>query len=177
MPAAPDRLANVLDLAFWPALVVAGALFAAATLAPGLAEWREVRGRLAASDAELAALRDEVTELGRVARTLREDPAFAEELARLDLGLPREAGDRAGTAAAPPRATFAAAAPLAEPAAWPCVDVLANSRRLRAGLAATAAGLLAVAFTLFQSAAAPAVRCATAGPRAVLKAAAGRYFT
>ena len=175
MPAAPDRLASALDLAFWPALVVAGALFAAATLAPGLAEWRDVRARLAAADAELAALRDEVHELDRVAWTLREDPAFAAELARLDLGLPRAAGDRAGAALAPPPATFAAAAPTPEPAAWPGVDALADSRRLRAGLAAAAAGLLAVAFTLFQPAAAPLVRRATRGPRAVWGAVANRY--
>ena len=170
-----DPLASALDLAFWPALVAAGALLAVATLAPGLAEWREVRVRLAAADAELAALSAEVNGLARVARTLREDPAFASELARLELGLPREAGDRAGAALAPPPATFAAAAPTPEPTAWPGVEALANSRRLRASLAAAAAGLLAVAFTLFQPAAAPLVRRATRGPRAVWGAMAGRY--
>ena len=175
MPAAPDRLANALDLAFWPALVVAGGLFAAATLAPGLAEWRDVRVRLAEADAELHALRAEAAELKKVADALRSDPAFAAEVARLDLGLPPAVGDRLGTPAAPPPAPVAAAVPVSPPAAWPGLESLAASRRLRAGLAAAAAGLLAAAFTLCQPAAAPLVRRATRGPRAVVAAVLRRY--
>ena len=174
MSAAPDRLADALDLAFWPALTLAGVLFAAAALAPGAEEWRGLRGRLAAADAELAALRAEVDALGRVAGALRADPAFAAELARLDLGVPRAGGDRLALPAVPPPASFAAAR-VEPPAAWPGARGLAASRRLRAACAATAAGLLAVAFTLCQPAAAGPVRRITAWPRAAARAAAGRY--
>ena len=103
---ASDSLADALDLAFWPVLTLAAALFALATLAPGLAEWAEVRDRLAAADAEAEALRAEIDGLARVSAALRADPAFAAEVARLDLGLARDGADRLAVPAAPPPVAF-----------------------------------------------------------------------
>ena len=174
LPTSEDPLARALDAAFWPALIAAGLLFAAAGLAPSAAEWRELRHRLAVADAEQAALRREVAELARVATALRTDPAFAAELARLDLGLPREGGDRLAAPAAPPPVSFAAPA-VPDPPAWPGVTELAASRRLRAVLAGIAAALTALAFTLCQPSAAGPVRRATRLPRAALRAVLVRY--
>ena len=174
---ASDSLAGALDLAFWPVLILAAALFALATLAPGLAEWADVRDRLAAADAEADALRAEIDGLARVSAALRADPAFAAEVARLDLGLARDGADRLAVPAAPPPVAFVPpAASSATPSAFDrVVAAVAADRRLRVTLAAAAAGLAAAAFTLCQPAAAPLVRRLGWAPGLLWRAAAGRY--
>ena len=177
MRSASDSLAGTLDLAFWPVLTLAAALFALATLAPGLAEWGEVRDRLAAADTEAEALRAEIDGLARVSAALRADPAFAAEVARLDLGLARDGADRLAVPAAPPPVAFVPpAATASAPSAFERVVVgVAADRRLRVTLAAVAAGLAAVAFTLCQPAAAPLARRLGWVPGLLSRAAAGRY--
>ncbi|QDT13977.1 septum formation initiator family protein [Alienimonas californiensis] len=170
----PDRLPTVLDAAFWPTLIVAGALFALAALAPGAAEWKAVRQRLAVADANGAALRAEIDGLNRVATALRTDPAFAAEVARLDLGLAREGADRLAVPAAPP--PVALAPPPAPPVErWPLIDAVAANRGLRVTLAAVAAALAAIAFTLCQPAAADVVRRALWLPGLLWRTVAARY--
>ena len=174
LPPSALPLPTFLDLAFWPALVLAGGLFALAALSPGAAEWRDVRQRLAVADARAAALRAEVDGLSRVSAALRTDPAFAAEVARLDLGLLREGADRLAVPAAPP--PVALAPPPAAPAArWPLIDAVAEDRRLRTGLAVAAAVLASLAFTLCQPAAAGLVRRAFWLPRVAGGAVWNRY--
>ena len=173
-PKSDIPLPTFLDAAFWPALVLAGGLFALAALSPGAAEWRDVRQRLAVADAEAAALRAEVDGLSRVSVALRTDPAFAAEVARLDLGLMREGADRLAVPAAPP--PVALAPPPAPPAdRWPLIDAVAENRRLRTGLALASAALAALAFTLCQPAAAGFVRRAFWLPRVAGGAVLRRY--
>lgn len=156
-PKSDIALPKSLDAAFWPVLILAGALFAVASLSPGAAEWKAVRHRLAVADANAAALRSEIDGLNRVATALRSDPAFAAEVARLDLGLARGGADRLSVPAAPP--PVALAPPPTPPVErWPLIDAVAARRGLRVTLAAVAATLAAVAFTLCQPAAADLVR-------------------
>ena len=143
-----------------------------------------MRRRLDRADARAAALRSEVTELTRVAEALERDPAFAAEVARLDVGVSRlgtdgRALDRLDVPPAPAPVSFAPPPPPAEP--WPTlgppIDRLAASRRTRAGLAASAGLLLAVALTLFQPAAAGPLRTALRPITGLWSAVTRRYRT
>ena len=109
-----------------------------------------------------------------MATALRTDPAFAAEVARLDVGLARAGADRLAVPAAPPPVALAPPPP-APIDPWPPLDALAADRTARVTLAGLAAALAAVAFTFCQPAAAPLVRRATWLPRAALRAVLGRY--
>ena len=56
---------------------------------PRLLRWGELKGREAQLQAEIASLKAQNRELFEEARRLREDPAYAEAVARKELGLVR----------------------------------------------------------------------------------------
>lgn len=71
-------------LASWGGLVLAGALFSLATLAPRVADLQKLRSRYAENQKRLVSLERQADDLARVAEALRTDPQFLTELAKLE---------------------------------------------------------------------------------------------
>ena len=87
--AAPSRwtqfLAAVSSLGFWLLLLVAAGCFAAVTLAPKMLQTLRLRQTYELRQHQLVALEDELSTLERVIEALEHDPAYAREMAQLDL--------------------------------------------------------------------------------------------
>ncbi len=155
--AAPSRwtqfLAAVSSLGFWLLLLVAAGCFAAVTLAPKMLQTLRLRQTYELRQHQLVAMEDELSTLERVIEALEHDPAYAREMAQLDLEkhptnedvLPVEQELRLD-----PRTTataFHVAPPPATDPWEPTLVVLATDTTLRTALLSAAATLLLAAFT------------------------------
>jgi hypothetical protein len=77
------------SLLTWGGLVLAGALFASATLAPRWQALQELRSRYAENQHRLVRLDRQAEELERVIEALESDPQFATELVKLEFSASR----------------------------------------------------------------------------------------
>jgi cell division protein FtsB len=183
MPAVqPDNSHNggFVSLLFWFCLAVAAGLYAACALAPRGVVWAELRAQSDCNQAELANLERQLQQLTRIAHALERDPAFAAELARVDLG-----AARAGEARIPlppslgfdpraPRMVEVVAGPF-EPWYLPAARLLATDTKLRWKMLAIAAGLLLFAF-VFLSGDISRLASLGATSRRILRTVFGRYL-
>ena len=140
-----------ISVGFWLSLLVAAALYGSVALAPRLLIWMRLRSDFYSNQVQLVELDRQVEYLEQVADALENDPDFATELARVDLGAARPGDERipvddnlslAPNAAAP-------AAPRQVPAdAWYMflVETCATDHQVRLTLLGTAALTVVLAF-------------------------------
>ncbi len=157
LAAAPSRwtqfLAAVSSLGFWSLLLVAAGCFAAVTLAPKMLQTLRLRQTYELRQHQLVALEGELSTLHRVIDALEHDPAYAREMAQLDLEKHSTNEDviqvdpelrldpRTATTA-----SHVSTRPPTDP--WePTLVVLATDTTLRTALLSAAATLLLAAFT------------------------------
>ena len=143
------------SLAFWATLLMAAACFAAVSLSPKLWQWQRSNDQFAANQHHLAAVEEQTLRLQRVVAALNEDPAFVEELARVEFDAFRP-GEETIPVDPPLRLhSQAAAVESAQPrravSSWqPMLILLAGDRQIRTSLLVAAAALVIVAFTWLQ---------------------------
>lgn len=180
-PSTSERDDWTMSLAFWGTLLVAGALFAAVSLAPKLQTLADLREAYATNQRRLVALERQADELERVADALEHDPAFAAELAKVEFAAGRPGRERiivpadlrlgAETAPSP----VLSASPVRSPLPAFLLEPLATHRGLRFGLLATAATLVLAAFLVLHEEQAATVRAALIHGRRILARIRDRY--
>jgi hypothetical protein len=181
MPAQPDnpeaeqsqRASRVAPL-FWLCLLVSAALYAPCALASRVVAWAELQQKHDRNQVELIAAQQQVQHLQRVGDALEADPAFAAQLARVELGaapagtrviaLPREL---ASDPRIPPPAR--AITPPRSPWYLPFMRRIASDSALRRNMLLTAAAVFLFGFLVFRDG-------AFAVPRGVLRTVFGRYL-
>ena len=149
----------MMSLAFWLTLLVAAGLFGAVSLSPKLAAYLSLQDRYYAQQLELVQLEQQQRELERVITSMKEDPQFAAELARLEFDAVRPGEEILSVDSAltldpktPTAKPVIARAP--EAAIKPWVTLLAERQPLRIGLLGCAALLVLLAFGWLQDVAA-----------------------
>lgn len=80
-------LAAIFSLLFWTSLIVAATLYAVVALSPRLLTSLDLGREFYLNQVKLVSLEGEVEELERVRQALQNDPKFAAELARIELGV------------------------------------------------------------------------------------------
>jgi cell division protein FtsB len=158
------------SLAFWLCLLVAGSCFAAVALSPKVVHFQRLNAQYAANQHHLAAVERQALQLAQVVAALREDPAFVEELARVEFDavrpgeevIPVEAALKldASVPAARPASTKAV-----EPDWQPLLILLATHQELRGALLLSAGVLVILAFTWLHDPGATAAPAVTASSR------------
>lgn len=181
MPDRPDNTAvadepqrsSVAPL-FWLCLLVSAALYAPCALASRVVAWAELQQKHDRNQAELIGVQQQVQHLQRVADALEADPAFAAQLARVELGA-APAGTRvislppelANDPRDPPPAP--AITPPRTPWYLPPMQRVAADGALRRNMLLTAAGVFLFGFLVFRDG-------AFAGPKGALRFVFGRYL-
>jgi hypothetical protein len=181
MPAQPDnpaadqsqRGSRIAPL-FWVCLLISAALYAPCALASRVVAWAELQQRHDRNQAELIAAQQQVQHLQRVGDALEADPAFAAQLARVELGA-APAGTRvislppelANDPRIPPPAS--AVTPPRAPWYLPLMRRIASDGALRRNMLLTAAGVFLFGFLVFRDG-------VFAVPRGVLRTLFGRYL-
>ena len=160
----------MMSLAFWLTLLVAAGLFGAVSLSPKLAAYLSLQDRYYAQQLELVQLEQQQRELERVITSMKEDPQFAAELARLEFDAVRPGEEILSVDSAltldpktPTAKPVIARAP--EAAIKPWVTLLAERQPLRIGLLGCAALLVLLAFGWLQDVAADQVQSGCRGLR------------
>lgn len=144
----------IVSLAFWLSLFLAAFCLATVALAPKLLVYSALRSEYMRNQARLVALEQQVAHLERVQGALENDPDFAAELARADLGASRPGDERIPVG--PPLSLDAALSPSPAEAArklraaWysPLLETLAGHRTVRAVLLIFASAVTLAAFIL-----------------------------
>lgn len=72
------------SLAFWMCLLASGGCFAVVALAPKYIQWQRLNEQFAVNQHHLVAVEQRTLQLRQVVAALEEDPAFVEELARVE---------------------------------------------------------------------------------------------
>ena len=145
--AAPRASGVIVSLCFWLSLLVAGALFAGATLSGKILETERHSAQLAEQTARVEQLALEIRRLELEARALETDPEYIAAVARRQLG-----GKAVVAASEGARPAFVASVTF-DPrldAVRPWMIRLASDSLLRARLLTIAAALVLFAFTFLQ---------------------------
>lgn len=169
----PQRASRIAPL-FWLCLIVSAALYAPCALASRVVAWAQLQQKHDRNQAELVAAQQQVQHLLRVADALEADPAFAAQLARVELGA-APAGTRvialpaelANDPRIPPPAP--AIAPPRSPWYLPLMQRIATDSSLRRNMLLTAAGVFLFGFLVFRDG-------AFATPKGALRVIFGRYL-
>jgi cell division protein FtsB len=140
------------SFAFWTCLLVSVACFAAVALAPKYVQWARLNEQYTANQRRLAEFERQTLQLKKVADALENDPAFAEELARVEFDAVRPGEEVLPVESAlqlDPQASLQGRDRTKFPAdSWmPAAVVLAQEQDVRAALLLAAAVLAVVAFT------------------------------
>ena len=179
--AANVRHGWIASLLFWLSLIVAVGLFAIATLSPRLHDWIRLRNRYHANQVRLVGLEKQIDFLSTVSSELRDNPDFAAELARVDLGLTRFGDERIPvsdelTLRTARQVSLQNTPEIPLPAWSPFVDQFALSRRLRLAIVVAAGVLIVLAFTCMNESSELRLRAAGAGSLDLLKRGVARYI-
>lgn len=168
----------LMSLAFWSALLVSAAMYAAVALSPKLGAWINVRQQFIDNAERLAVLEEEADYLERVADALKNDPTFAQQLTGASQG---DFGTTAEFSAANSphpahRIPDSAMTPLMlQPQLATLVFHLASHERHRSWLLGLACALTLTAFSLLNEAGASVVGAVLSGIRSTLWTAIARY--
>ena len=157
-----------ISLAFWLTLLLAAGLFAAVSLAPKLAVYLSLEQRHYAQQLELVRLEQQQKELERVIASLKDDPQFAAELARLEFDAVRPGEEILSVDSSltlDPNAVSVKPAPvsLRQTSLQTWAAILAEHRALRTGLLILAGSLVLLAFGWLQEVAADQVQTGVQG--------------
>jgi len=150
--------ARLVSLAFWIVLVAAGGLYALVTLAPDWLVLGDLAEREAMNRVVETRLEHQIEYLERIRDSLRNEPGYATELARLDVGDVRPDENRLtvdeSLRLAPLQAVTTSTSPTAAAAgkwtARPAVAALAQNNTLQITLLVIAAAMVLFAFTALQ---------------------------
>lgn len=171
--ARPQRTSRVAPL-FWLCLLVSAALYAPCALASRVVAWAELREKYDENQADLVGVQQQVQHLQRVANALEADPAFAAQLARVELGAAQPGtrvialpAELANDPRIPP--SVPAVEPPRTPWYLPLMQRVAADHALRRNLLCTAAGVFLFGFLVFRDG-------AFAAPNGALRAVFGRYL-
>lgn len=145
---------------FWIALLVAGGMYAAVALSPKLVAYFNLRNDHYRTQVKLVTLQRRVTYLKRVMQALENDPEFAAEQARVELGAGRPGDERIEVDSRwhfSPDSEFDPSAFRKNILPWylPILKVLATNEPIRRGLLIAAACLSLFAFTFLQESQTP----------------------
>jgi len=140
------------SFAFWTCLLVSAACFAAVALAPKYLQCQRLSEQYAANQRRLAEFERQTLQLKEVVSALEKDPAFAEELARVEFDAVRPGEEVLPVDPAlrldPHAELLTSDRPAATIHSWlPTIVVLANEQDVRAALLLVSALLVVVAFT------------------------------
>lgn len=178
----PARGASAAPL-FWMCLIAAVALYAPCVLAGRFVAWWELQHRYLRNQGELVAAQHQIRHLQRVADALEQDPDFAAQVARAELGA---APSRTHVIPLPPELNSdprippdpANVEPSAE--AWyvPVLRRIAGDAALRRNLLCAAAGIFLLGFLAFREAPQSVAHAAThSSRRGARRTIFGRYLT
>jgi len=145
---------------FWIALLIAGGMYAAVALSPKLLAYLNLRNDHYRTQVKLVTLERRVTYLKRVMQALENDPEFAAEQARVELGAERPGDERIEVDSRwhfSPDSDFDPSAFRKSILPWytPILKVVATNEPMRRGLLIAAACLSVFAFTFFQESQTP----------------------
>ena len=146
------KFAWVISLAFWLCLLLAASCFAAVSLAPKLLDVVTADSEYRQNQSRLVGLEQRVSYLEKVRDALKNDPAFAAELARIDFDVVRPDDERIAVdpamslGAAPSRSS---SINLGQPRLVyvPLLELLAEDQAVRSALLVFAAFVTLAAFT------------------------------
>lgn len=170
----------VVAVLFWAAILVAGTLYAAVALSPKLLVYLNLRDEHYQTQVELVTLERRVMYLGRVMRAFENDPEFAAEQARVELGAERPGDERIAVGPAlsfVPDDDFDPKAFKKSILPWyaPLVDVFAQNPETRRGLLIAAVCLMLFAFTFLQESQTPQILACARGVKNGWLKATSRY--
>lgn len=150
----------VVAFLFWGTMLVAGGLYAAVALSPKLIVYLHLRDEHYRTQVELVTLEHRVLYLKKVMHALENDPEFAAEHARVELGAERPGDERIAVDERlhfTPDAEFDPSVFQTSILPWytPLLEVFATDRKTRQGLLIAAVSLSLFAFTFLQDSQVP----------------------